>query len=219
MRKVLLVLLAMAFAVVAGGVTPAISADYSHKYVEKEKASVTKLSDLKGALRDLWMGHVFWVRNVALATKYGNDEAAKVAEGEAVANAKAIAGSIEPYYGKAASDKLFGLLAGHYGAVKEYMTASYANDNSGKDSARDKLIKNADEIAVFLSKANPYLPKDTLYGLLTAHGGHHMAQIEALNAKNYADEAKVWKEMKTHMYVISDALAGGLAKQFPKKIR
>jgi len=46
-----------------------------------------------------------------------------------------------------------------------------------------------------------------------------MLQIEAFYAKNYTDEARVWKEMKAHMYVISDALAGGLAKQFPKKIR
>lgn len=220
MKKVMLILLAMAMAGMVEGVTPVFSAEHSHMNVKKQTVTVTKLADLKAGLRDLWIGHVFWVRNVAEATRYGDNEAAKVAEGEAVENAKAIAGSIEPFYGKAASDKLFGLLAGHYGAVKEYMTAAYANnDKSGKDAARDKLIKNADEIAVFLSGANPYLPKQTLFGLLVAHGGHHMAQIEALNAKNYTEEARVWKEMKAHMYIISDALAGGLAKQFPKKIR
>jgi len=219
MRKLMLVLLATVIAGMVGGVTPAFSAEQSHVAVKKQTSSVTRLADLKAGLRDLWTGHIFWVRNVAVATKYGDNDAAKMAETEAVANAKAIAASIEPYYGKASSDKLFGLLAGHYGAVKEYMGAAYAGDNTGKDTAREKLIKNANEIAAFLSGANPYLPKETLYGLLAAHGGHHLAQIEALNAKNYADEARVWKDMKSHMYVISDALAGGLAKQFPKKIR
>ena len=219
MKKMMIILLAMFTACMTGGVTPAFAAEHSHMSAKKQAAEVTKLADLKEGLRDLWIGHVYWVRNVAVTTKYGDSEAAKVAEGEVVENAKAIARSIEPFYGKAASDKLFGLLAGHYGAVKEYMTAAYANNTAGKDTARDKLIKNADEIAVFLSGANPYLPKETLYGLLTAHGGHHMAQIEALNAKNYADEARVWNDMKAHMYVIADALAGGLAKQFPKKIR
>lgn len=219
MRKLILILLATAIAGMFEGVTPSFSAEQSHVAVKKHTSSVIKPADLKAGLRDLWTGHIYWVRNVAVATKYGNSEAAKIAEAEVVGNAKAIAGSIEPFYGKAASDKLFGLLAGHYGAVKEYMSATYASDNAGKDAAREKLIKNANEIAVFLSGANPYLPKETLYGLLAAHGGHHMAQIEALNAKNYADDALVWKEMKSHMYVISDALAGGLAKQFPKKIR
>jgi len=219
MKKVMLILLAIAFAGMAEGVTPAFSAEYSHVDAKKQTAAVTKVADLQGALRDLWSGHIFWVRNVALATKYGNSEAANVAEQKAVENAKAIAGAIEPYYGKGASDKLFGLLAGHYGAVKEYMIAAYAGDNTGKDAAKNKLIKNADEIAAFLSGANPYLPKDTLTALLYAHGGHHMAQVDALVVKDYAAEAKVWDAMKTHMYVVADALAGGLAKQFPDKIR
>ena len=70
------------------------------------------------------MGHVFWVRNVVVSTFAGNQPAAAAAEQEVVANAKQIAAAIEPYYGKDASEKLFGLLAGHYGAVKQYLEAT-----------------------------------------------------------------------------------------------
>ena len=136
-----------------------------------------------------------------------------------VDNAKAIAGAVSPFYGQAASDQLFGLLAGHYGAVKDYMDAAYANNQGGKDAALVKLTGNAGEIAKFLSGANPYLPKETLMMLLSGHGSHHVAQINAIAAKDYVEEAKVWDTMKDHIYVISDALATGLAKQFPKKIR
>jgi hypothetical protein len=212
-------LLAMAVAGTIGLAGVSHAGEYTHSAGKAKEASVMKLYDLKAALRDLWVGHIYWVRNVAVATKYGDAEAAGVAEEKAVENAKAIAGSIGPFYGAAASDKLFALLAGHYGAVKEYMTATYAGDKGGKDAATDKLVRNAGEIAAFLSGANPYLPKDTLTGLLTAHGGHHMAQLNALADKDYANEAKVWKEMKDHMYVVADALATGLGKQFPKKIR
>jgi hypothetical protein len=38
-----------------------------------------------------------------------------------------------------------------------------------------------------------------------------------LKAKQYAQEAQTWEAMKKHMYVISDVLTGGLAKQFPGK--
>ena len=43
------------------------------------------------------------------------------AEQQAVSNAKAIAASIEPFYGAGARDGFFKLLAGHYGAVKAYL--------------------------------------------------------------------------------------------------
>lgn len=186
-----------------------------------EKHMVTQESakavELREALRDLWIGHVFWVRNVALATRMGDAGAAQVAEENVVKNARAIADAIIPLYGKPAADKLFGLLAGHYGAVKEYMTAAYAADTTGKDAAVEKIKANATEIAGFLSSANPNWPKETLVSLLFAHGGHHMAQIEAFAAKDYAAEAKVWSSMNEHMLMIADALGRGIVKQFPAK--
>jgi hypothetical protein len=177
-----------------------------------------KAVELKLALRDLWVGHIFWVRNVVLETKAGDIEAAKVAEEKVVEDARAIADAIVPIYGKEAGDKLFGLLAGHYGAIKGYMTIAYAGDEVAKGAAIDKIKANAEEIAAFLSSANPKnWPKDALMGLLMAHGGHHVAQINQINSKDLAAEAKTWDDMKEHIYAIADALADGIVKQFPKK--
>ena len=184
-----------------------------HMAVQESVKSV----ELREALRDLWVGHVFWVRNVALTTSLGDTGAAKVAEENVVKNARSIADAIIPVYGKPASDKLFELLAGHYGAVKGYMTAAYAADKAGKDAAVEKIKGNATEIAGFLSSANPNLPKETLVGLLFAHGGHHMAQIDAFAKKDYAAEAQVWAAMNEHMLMIADALGKGIVKQFPAK--
>jgi hypothetical protein len=125
-------------------------------------------------LRDLWLGHIFWVRNVSVAAIDKNDSAIKAAERQAVANAQAIAASIEPFYGAAAKDTFFKLLAGHYGAVKAYLVAAVAGDVPAQAKATQSLTSNADEIAIFLSQANPYLPKDAVQGLLLAHGGHHI---------------------------------------------
>lgn len=169
------------------------------------------------ALRDLWLGHIFWVRNVSVAAIDKNDLAVKAAEQQAVENAKAIAASIEPYYGTAAKEAFFKLLAGHYGAVKAYLVATVAADASAQQTATQSLTSNAEEIAVFLSKANPYLPKDAVQGLLLAHGGHHIQQIQQLKDRNYEAEAQTWKEMKAHVYQIADATADALAKQFVKK--
>jgi hypothetical protein len=209
----------LAAATVAAFLAPAAPALAQHSdHVVVAQAPVTaKAAETGAALRDLWVGHIFWVRNVTLETLAGNKSAAAAAEKEVVANARQIADAIAPYYGKEASDKLFGLLAAHYGAVKDYLAATAAGSKSKQDAAYKGLAANAGEIAKFLSGANPNLPYDTLNGLLLAHGAHHIQQIQQLKAKQYAEEAKTWAEMKKHMYVIADALAGAIAKQFPAK--
>jgi hypothetical protein len=158
---------------------------------------------------------VFWVRSVVVATLDNNQAARAASEKAVVANAKAIAGSIAPFYGQAASDKLFTLLAGHYGAVKQYLDAG--TDKTKQDAAIKALTDNAGEIATFLSGANPNLPRDAVLGMLAAHGGHHISQINQLRAKEYDQEAETWEAMKGHMYKLADTLAGAIAKQFPDK--
>ena len=79
------------------------------------------------------------------------------------------------------------------------------------------MTKNTDEIAMFLSSANPNWPKAALLSALAAHGGYHMARVDAINAKDFSSEAKTWEAMKTQVYGIADTLAEGIVKQFPKK--
>src|ERR1051325_9152891 len=62
-------------------------------------AHAAKVNETKAALRDLWVDHVFWVRSVVVAELNGDAGAQKVAEKQVVANARSIAGSIEPFYG------------------------------------------------------------------------------------------------------------------------
>jgi hypothetical protein len=182
-----------------------------------EATRTYKTSQTAAALRDVWIGHIFWVRAVSAAAIDKNVPALKVAEQQAVANARSIAETIEPFYGAAAKDSFFKLLAGHYGAVKAYLVATVADNGPGQSTATEALTSNADAIATFLSKANPHLPKEALQGLLLAHGGHHIQQIQQLKARQYDAEVQTWEEMKTHVYQIADATADALAKQFAKK--
>jgi len=180
-------------------------------------ASPAKVAETKAALRDLWLGHILGIRNVAVATLDKNGAAREIAEKGVVANAEQIARSIEPFYGKAASDKLFTLLAGHYGAIRDHLDATVAGNSARQEVAIKALTVNAGEISTFLSEANPYLPKETVMGLLTAHAAHHIQQFQQLKAGEYAEEADTWKGMKQHIYVVADALTGALTRQFPDK--
>ena len=180
-------------------------------------AHPAKVAETKAVLRDLWLGHILSVRNVAVATMDKNASARSAAEAGVVANAEQIARSIEPFYGKSASDKLFTLLAGHYGAIRDHLDATVAGAASRQEAAVKALTANAAEISTFLSGANPNLPKDTLMGLLMAHAAHHLTQFQQLKDGDYIHEAETWTGMKQHIYVVSDALAQALAAQFPAK--
>ncbi|MNO88328.1 hypothetical protein D3C76_797710 [compost metagenome] len=169
------------------------------------------------AQRDLWVEHIFWIRNYAIANQAGNSQQAKVASDEVVANATAIANSIAPLYGQPAADQLLKLLAGHWGAVKNYSDATVAKNTAGKNAAVGELTSNAKAIAAFLAKANPNLLEATLVTVLSAHGGHHVAQIDELAKKDYSTEAKTWHAMREHILVLADTLCAALVKQFPNK--
>ena len=143
-------------------------------------AAPIKVAETKAALRDLWLGHILGIRNVAVATMDKNTAAREVAEKGVVDNAEQIAGSIEAFYGKPASEKLFSLLAGHYGAIRDDLDATVAGNAAQQQAATKALTANAGEIASFLSDANPYLPKDAVMGLLMTYAAHHIQQFQQL---------------------------------------
>lgn len=203
----LLLLAGLCFANPATAATPAASAD------------TVAVFETKMALRDLWVEHVFWIRSYVLATKAGDEVQRKVAEAEVVTNAKALAATITPFYGQPAADGLLKLLAGHWAAVRDYNTAMVGHSQAGRDKAVEAITANAHEIARFLSGANPYLPEDAVFGLLSAHGAHHVAQINQIAANDFRDEARTWQAMRNHMLVIADSIADALAKQFPDRFQ
>lgn len=216
--------LALSLAILAAlCLSPASQAHEGHEHAATGTTASAKTISAKHAatravLRDLWVEHVFWIRNYVTASAAGNQAQKTVAADQVVANAKAISGAIASFYGQPAGDHMLTLLAGHWGAVKDYSDATFdKKDAKAQQDATTALTANAKEIAAFLAKANPNLPEATLVGLLSAHGAHHMAQIQQIAKGDYAGEAQTWEAMRTHMFTIADALTDALAKQFPAK--
>jgi hypothetical protein len=172
---------------------------------------------LDAALRALWHGHVVHTRDYALAVHAHDTAKAKAAADAVVANAKQLADAVGGFYGKAAGARMLDLLAGHWGGVKALTDARAANDKAAESKAMATLQSNASEIAKFLAGANPNLPESALQGLLATHVAHHATQIQQIMAGDMKGEAATWQAMQAHMDTISDALAAGIAKQFPAK--
>lgn len=188
--------------------------DYESRTVGNAKPVL--VAEMNQTLRDLWLGHIFLIQHVVLINAVNDPVARDAADKQVLANAKQIANTFTPFYGEARSEKLFTLLADHYAAVKEYSEATIAESKSRQDGALARLESNADDMEVFFNGVNPhYLPKDTVRGLIAAHGAHHVLQINQYKKKDYVRLEETWSMMRQHVYVIADTLTTALVKQFP----
>ena len=142
-----------------------------------------RVEEMKQTLRDLWVGHIFWVRHVVSNIATNDPEERDAAENEVVTNTKQIAHTMAPFYGVAASEKLFSVLDLNSSAVREYSEATVAENKQQQDAALAHLASNADEIADFLSHLNPYLHKDTVRSLVATHGAHHVLQSTSIRQR------------------------------------
>lgn len=192
-----------------------VGCDYEPRIVGD--VNPVRVADTKEEFRDLWVGHIFWVRNVVMSIATENPAARDAAEKEVLANAKQIARMITPFYGKDASEKLLSILVNGYGAVNEYSEATVAGNKRRQDAALVHFASNADDFAVFISGVNPYLPEDTVRALMAVHGAQHVLQINQLQEQGYAHIMATWPAMRQHMQIIADTLTTALVKQFPNK--
>ena len=193
-----------------------VGGDYESRAAGDPKP--VRVEEMQKDFRDLWLGHIFLIQHVVLYNAAADPEARDAADKQVLANARQIANTFIPFYGPSRSEKLFALLSGHYGAVKEYSAGTIAGNTSQQDTALARLASNADDFEVFFNGINPhYLPKGTVGGLIAAHGAHHVLQINQYKKKEYANLEETWTLMRQHVYVIADTLVAALAKQFPAR--
>jgi len=176
-----------------------------------------RVAEMKQTLRDLWLGHIYWVQHAVLNNTANSPTKRDTVEKEVDANTKQIANVFAPFYGEAASETFLTLLDINIGAVRDYSEATVADDTLRQNAALARLATNADDFAEFFSRISPYLKKDTVRGLIAAHGAHHVLQINQYKKKDYAHLEETWTMMRGHVYVIADTLSTALVKQFPGK--
>src|SRR4051812_34655618 len=110
--------------------------------------------DLRTAMRKLWEDHITWTRVfiISAAGDLGDKDAATQ---RLLQNQVDIGNAIKPYYSAAAGDQLTALLKDHILISADVVAAAKANDQTKLADANKRWTANADQIADFLSKANP----------------------------------------------------------------
>jgi hypothetical protein len=179
-------------------------------------AAPTKDAELHTAMRKLWTDHVLWTRQYIVSAAL-DDPSAKSASVRLLRNQDDIGNAIVPYYGAAAGAKLGDLLKQHILIAVDLVTAAKAGDKGKQSDADKRWHANAEDIAEFLSKANPNWPKATLVDMLNRHLALTTQEAVDRLTKNWDDDVPNFDNVFSQAMMMADALSDGIVKQFPAK--
>lgn len=189
----------------------------AHQPVSATAASVNA-GELKTAMRKLWEDHITWTRNYIVSALAALDDAGTVAQ-RLLRNQDDIGAAIKPYYGDAAGRQLAELLRDHILVATEVITAAKAGNNEQLVAAQKKWQANGEDIATFLSGANPHWRKKDMQSMLRRHLELTTIEVVARLKKDWQADIRAYDDGHDHMLMFADALADGIAKQFPAKSR
>lgn len=168
------------------------------------------------ALRKLWIEHVFWTRSYIVSAVANLPDKEEVLE-RLLKNQDDIGKAIEPYYGEKAGKQLAGLLREHILLAGSVLEAAKEGNEENLKKFNAQWYKNADDIAQFLSKANPNWSFDELKELLYMHLAFVTEQVTTRIKQDWAAEINSFDEGEDHIIKLADTLTRGILQQFPSK--
>jgi hypothetical protein len=173
--------------------------------------------DLREGMRKLWADHVVWTRDYIIAAVADQPDAPAALK-RLMKNQEDIGNAIVPYYGAAAGTKLTDLLKQHISVAGEVVAAAKADDTAKLTDANKRWHTNADEIATFLSGANPNWTKSALVSMLNEHLDLTTKEATARLQKQWDEDVTTFDQIFNQAMMMADALSGGILKQHPKKL-
>lgn len=179
----------------------------------------TEYLQLNQAMRKLWSDHMHWT--LATVDAFFNEpKQLEVKLNRLLQNQKEIGAAIVPFYGQGAGDKLAKLLTEHIMGAVPVLKAAQTNDTAALNKSLADWYKNANDIALFLSSANPEnWPQSATAPALKLHITHTTEYAVSILKGDYVSSLTGFETALNHMLMLADILTEGIAKQFPQKFK
>ncbi|HKG43049.1 MAG TPA: hypothetical protein VKB10_02230 [Gaiellaceae bacterium] len=170
-------------------------------------------------LRKLWEDHITWTRLAIISLESGTPDTGATV-GRLLQNQTDLGNAFKPFYGKAAGEKVTALLRQHILIAADLIAAAKAGNGSKLADAQSRWLANADEIAAVLHSVNP---RHWPLGVLKAEMHMHLKlttneAVARLNG-DWSGDVAAYDKVHRHILHMSDLLADGLVKQFPRRFR
>jgi hypothetical protein len=192
------------------------TAERGHATAAARTAKQVRFHD---AMRKLWEDHITWTRLAIVSFAAGLPDFDPTAA-RLLRNQEDIGNAIKPYYGRRAGNRLTALLNEHIGGAVELLQAAKAGDDARFQAARQAWYRNGQQIARFLSSANPrFLPLSRISRLMRGHLDQTLDEAAHRLGGDFLADIRDYDRIHQHILMMADAISAGIIKQFPRRFR
>jgi hypothetical protein len=169
--------------------------------------------------RRLWIDHVLWTSNYITSATTAGAEDQKQVLSRLLKNQVDIGNTLKPVYGEDAGNKLTDLLKEHIVIAGKIVDAAKNGKKDMVNQLNREWYRNADDIATFLSGANPNLENEEVKKMLYKHLELVTDDLTASLEKEWDSRIVAIDEGVMHIILMADTISEGIVKQFPEKFK
>lgn len=174
---------------------------------------------LRRDMRALWEEHITWTR-MAIVDFAAGLPSLDASMTRLLRNQTDIGNAIAPFYGKAAGKQLTGLLREHILIAVDVLTAAKAGDQASLARAQASWARNGNQIADFLSSANPKAwHRPEMRQMMRGHLKLTTDEAVARLTGNWSADVRAFDKVHTQALHMADMLSTGIVSQFPQRFR
>jgi hypothetical protein len=162
--------------------------------------------EFKKEMRTLWEQHVAWTRMTIISLVFGLPDTDDVVA-RLLQNAPDMGNLIKPFYGAAVADAYSALIKEHLVIASELVKAAKAGDTAAAAAAEKRWYANADQIVEFLSRLNPYFPKEEFRKMFYKHLAMTKAEAVTMLQQDYKASIKLYDQIEREALIMADILS------------
>lgn len=176
--------------------------------------------DLHDGMRKLWEDHITWTRLfiISRATLQQRDLPDLDATVERLlSNQTDIGNAVKPFYDEEAGAQLTTLLEEHITTAADLVGAAKDGDQDAIAAASEAWYANANEVADFLSAANPeHWLQDEMRSMMKDHLDLTLDEATAQLEGRYAASVRAYDDVHVQILEMADMLSEGIIALFPE---
>lgn len=175
-------------------------------------------SNLLEQMNIAWIEHILWTRQflISVAESLADLEPTKA---RLLENPKDIADIFRKYYGNNIANTIQRLLTEHLSIGGDLIVALKNGNQKLADELNKKWYKNADDIAEFFSRINPFYPREELRHMLYEHLRLTTDEVSNRLKKNYTADIRAFDIVQQEVLKMSRFFVNGIVRQFPNLFR
>ncbi|WP_438824343.1 LysM peptidoglycan-binding domain-containing protein [Bacillus sp. JJ1533] len=183
-------------------------------HLKKDRCISQAELDYRNDMRSLWEEHVAWTRMAIISLIFKLPDIDFVLK-RLLRNATDMGNMIRRLYGYAAATTYGNLIKEHLLIAADLVKAALAGDQQAAATAEKNWYQNADEIARFLSRGNPYISEETFRKMFYLHLDLTKQEAVFMINKDYQKDIDVYDKIEKEAREMADTISDAMVLLYP----